>query len=539
MTDIEIPLGKRTRQYRFFEMVPAIISYGLLLLLVVLSIFNPFLAAMYLLAVILTLFIKSVTIAARTIQGYGQLQSAQAVNWQKRLRDITIAENPNKKLPESIEKGFHSKQHLRNLQAIRENPDDYPKVDDIYHAVIVLAYNESEDIIGPTIEYVAKTRFPNEKIIFVMGYEERGGDEIRETVKRLEARFGKEFYAFLPVCHPDGIPDEVAGKGANATYAGKYLRKWLKDQPNIDDDKVMVTTLDSDNRPDKGYFSYVTYEYIVHPNRNNLSFQPIALFLNNIWDAPAPMRVVATGNSFFNIIISMRPHVLRNFAAHSQPFKALNAMDFWSVRTIVEDGHQYWRSYFHFDGKYSVVPIYVPIYQDAVLASTYWQTLKAQFVQVRRWAYGASDVPYVAVRIFNKKRTVPFLSGLAYLIRLIDNHTTWASMSILVAVGGWVPLLINQESSRSIIVHELPEVISSIQRLAMIGIFITIFLTFKMLPPRPARYKKHRSVLMLLQWVLMPITAIAYGSMASFYSQTRLAIGKYMDKFDVTEKATK
>ncbi|MDO8335651.1 MAG: glycosyltransferase family 2 protein [Candidatus Saccharibacteria bacterium] len=539
MTDIEIPLGKRTRQYRFFEMVPAIISYGLLLLLVVLSIFNPFLAAMYLLAVILTLFIKSVTIAARTIQGYGQLQSAQAVNWQKRLRDITIAENPKKALPEKIEKGFHSKQHLRNLQAIRENPDDFPKVDDVYHAVIVAAYNESLDTLGPTIESVSKTRFPNEKIIFLMAFEERGGPDMHETVQKLESRFGKDFYAFIPVKHPRDIPGEVAGKGANVTYAGKHLRKWLKTQPNIENDKIIITTLDSDNRPDKGYFSYVTYEYIVHPNRDNLSFQPIALFLNNIWDAPAPMRVVATGNSFFNIIISMRPHVLRNFASHSQPYKALNDMDFWSVRTIVEDGHQYWRSYFHFDGKYSVVPIYVPIYQDAVLASTYWQTLKAQFVQVRRWAYGASDVPYVAVRIFNKKRSVPFVSGFAHLLRLIDNHTTWASMSILVAVGGWVPLLINQESSRSIIVHELPEVISSIQRLAMIGIFITIFLTFKMLPPRPERYKRHRSVLMLLQWVLMPITAIAYGSLASFYSQTRLAIGKYMDKFDVTEKATK
>jgi cellulose synthase/poly-beta-1,6-N-acetylglucosamine synthase-like glycosyltransferase len=539
MTDIEIPLGKRTRQYRFFETLPALISYGMIVLLIVLSLLNPFLAAMYLLVVILTLFIKSVAIAARTIQGYGQLQDAQAVNWQKRLRDITIAENPKKALPENIEKGFHSKQHLLNLQAIRENPDDFPRVDDIYHAVIVLAYNESEDIIGPTIEYVKKTRFPNEKIIFVMGYEERGGDEIRETVKRLEKRFGKEFYAFLPVCHPDGIPNEVAGKGANATYSGRYLSKWLSDKPDINPDNVIVTTLDSDNRPDKGYFSYVTYEYIVHPNRDNLSFQPIALFLNNIWDAPAPMRVVATGNSFFNIIISMRPHILRNFAAHSQPLKALKAMDFWSVRTIVEDGHQYWRSYFHFDGKYSVVPIYVPIYQDAVLASTYWQTLKAQFIQVRRWAYGASDVPYVAVRIFTKKRSVPFISGFAHLIRLIDNHTTWASMSILVAVGGWIPLLINQESSRSIIVHELPEVISYIQRLAMIGIFITIFLTFKMLPPRPARYKKHRNVLMLIQWFLMPITAIAYGSLASFYSQTRLAIGKYMDKFDVTEKATK
>ena len=38
----------------------------------------------------------------------------------------------------------------------------------------------------------------------------------------------------------------------------------------------------------------------------------------------------------------------------------------------------------------------MPIYQDAVLSSTYVKTLKAQFIQLRRWAYGASDVPYVA-----------------------------------------------------------------------------------------------------------------------------------------------
>jgi hypothetical protein len=112
-------------------------------------------------------------------------------------------------------------------------------------------------------------------------------------------------------------------------------------------------------------------------------------------------------------------------------------------------------------------------------------------------------------------------------------------MSILVAFGGWVPLLINPESSRSIIVHELPEVISLIQRLATVGLFVTIFLTFKMLPPRPERYKKHRNILMLVQWVLMPFTAIAYGSAAAFYSQTRLALGRYMDEFNVTEKVVK
>src|SRR5690606_2174222 len=155
----------------------------------------------------------------------------------------------------------------------------------------------------------------------------------------------------------------------------------------------------------------------------------------------------------------------------SQPMDALVEMNFWSTRSIVEDGHQYWRSYFHFDGKYGVMPIYVPIYQDAVLSDTYIKTLKAQFVQLRRWAYGASDVPYVATRVFGRKRTVPFWAGFTRLVRLIDSHVTWASLAIVIAFGSWVPLLVNQEAARNIAAHQLPVVVSNIQRVAMIGLF--------------------------------------------------------------------
>ena len=251
------------------------------------------------------------------------------------------------------------------------------------------------------------------------------------------------------------------------------------------------------------------------------------------------MRVVATGNSFWNIISSMRPHTLRNFASHSQSLDALEEMDYWSVRTIVEDGHQYWRSYFHFDGDYSVLPMYVAIYQDAVLSETYRKTLKAQFVQLRRWAYGASDIAYVATRIFNRERKAPLLGALARFVRLVDGHVTLASVSILVTIGGWLPLLLNSEAARSVSAHQLPDVVSMIQRVAMIGLFITVFLSFKMLPPRPERYKRRRNIMMVAQWVLMPFTAVFYSSAAALNSQGRLFLGKYLDKFDVTEKAVK
>jgi len=536
MTNLEIPVGKRTKAYRFFEMLPAIISYGSILLLIVLSIFNPLIAAVYLLAIIITTLIKAVGIAYHTIAGRDQIEKAQKVDWHKRLMQL---ENPEKSLHGiAVDKReFAYKAHLTNLRDIATQSEDYPKPSQIYNAVIIATYNESYDILQPTIQSLVDTSYDRDHLIVVIAYEERGGDAIEKTVQRLAKEFKGEFKDLLLVKHPQDLPNEVRGKGGNITYAGFYLKDWLK-KKKIEYKNVIVTTLDSDNRTHATYFDYLTYEYIVRPDRRYLSYQPVCLFINNIWDVPAPMRVVATGNSFWNIISSVRPHTLRNFASHSQPMDALVDMDFWSTRTIVEDGHQYWRSYFYFKGNYGVVPIYVPIYQDAVLSSTYLKTLKAQFIQLRRWAYGASDVPYVATRIFTRHREVPLGPGLARLIRLIDSHVTLASVAILIAGGGWVPLFVNKQAAHSIAAHQLPEVISHIQQVALVGLFITVFLAFKMLPPRPLRYKRHRTIGMVLQWVLMPVTAIVYSSASAFTSQTALLIGHYFDKFDVTEKAT-
>ncbi|NCQ54195.1 glycosyltransferase family 2 protein, partial [Candidatus Saccharibacteria bacterium] len=534
---LELPLGERTLKYRLFEMLPAVLSYGSLLLLVLLSLISPILAATYLLLIIVTLLVKSVGIAIHTIQGRNKLEAAQKVDWHSRLADL---ENPevlyNQKRPKRLD-SFDAYAHVDNLRLIIADPESFPKPSQIYNAVIIATYNESYDVLAPTVESVLKNTYSCKKIILTIAYEERGGEAIKSTVHRLKKEFGHHFFAFHLVEHPKDLPNEVIGKGGNITHAGRFLQKWLVEE-GIASKNVIVTTLDSDNRPYPTYFDYLTYEYIVHEDRKHLSYQPVSLFMSNIWDVPAPMRVIATGNSFWNIISSMRPHTLRNFASHSQPMDALEEMDFWSTRTIVEDGHQYWRSYFYFGGNYSVLPLYIPIYQDAVLSDTYTKTLKAQFIQLRRWAYGASDIPYVATRVFARDRNVTLSGGIARLLRLIDGHVTLASVSLLVAFGGWIPLLINSEAARSIPAHQLPEVVSTIQQIALVGLFITVFLSFKMLPPRPERYKRRRTYAMVAQWVLMPFTAIIYSAFSALYSQGRLFTGRYLDKFDVTDKAT-
>jgi cellulose synthase/poly-beta-1,6-N-acetylglucosamine synthase-like glycosyltransferase len=537
MADFELPLGKRTRFYRFFERVPAILSYGAFILLIILSLVSPLLAAIYLLLIIITLLVRSVFIAYDTLRGHSRLMKSQKVDWLARLGDMEDPVATYEAKKDESTRGYGVLQHVENLRLAAADPAAFPKPSQLYQLVIVAAYNEPYEVLEPTLQSVAASHYDKKKLVVALAYEERGGAGMEKTAQRLQKKFKGVFLDFVPIKHPRDLPNEVVGKGGNITYAGEQMQSWFDEREILYKD-VIVTTLDSDNRPHPSYFAYTTYEYVVNEDRKHLAYQPIALFFNNIWDAPAPMRVVATGNTFWNIISSMRPHIMRNFASHSQPMDALVEMDWWSKRSIVEDGHQFWRSYFYFNGNYSVHPVYIPIYQDAVMDVTYWKTLKAQFIQLRRWMYGASDIPYIASHIFTRKRTVPFWPAFIWFVRALDGYVTAASVSIIVAFGGWVPLLLNSDAYRDVVAHQLPDAISVIQRVALLGLLLMVFLALKMLPPRPARYKRRRTIGMVLQWFLMPVAAIVFLSFSALNAQARLFLGKYLTKFDVTKKAT-
>ena len=552
--DLESPLGKRTKKYRLLEILPGALSYTMIILLFALSIISPALGSYYLLLIIAVTLVKAVGIVYRTIQGYNAAKRAEKVNWHERLVDLETPHERYEVLLKHKCKEFAFNEHVENLkllsvgkdlvlsesEVVVDEPISFPKPKEIYHAVIMVAYNEGLETLIPTVEAVRDGSFDNERIIFVFGYEERGGEAMVENAKVLKNKFKNDFFEFITVMHPKDLKDEIQGKGPNLNFAAGELLEFVK-KKKIPLKNIIVTSLDSDNKMSKWYLDYVAYQFIVHPNRQHLSYQPVSLFTNNIWDAPAPMRIIAISNSFFNIISSMRSHTLKNFASHSQPLLALSEMGFWSKKTIVEDGHQYWRSLFFFKGNYEVLPIHVAIYQDAVMEETLIKTLKAQFVQLRRWDYGASDVAYVGVRLFSKDRKrigkMPFLPLFAKFVRLLEGHVTLAAISPMVAFGGWVPKIINSRS-KDLLTFNLPNTISLIQIFASVGLMTTILLSLKMLPPRPKEVKTPR-ILMILQWLLMPVVAIVYQSFAAFYSQTRLLTGNYMEKFDVTKKVVK
>ena len=528
---------------RTFEIIPGLIAWTFLFSFVAFSFFNPIVAAYALIAFDLIWLIKALTIAVRLVQGYVRLHQMDSVNWQSRIADLANLENALQSLDKaksnrSFSLNVENNKYHKFIQQLIDDKRAILEPSSIYNAVIIATFNESIEILEPTIQSLTNDNYPHKtNMIVVIAYELRGGKITEETVKKLKDKYSDQFYALEIVPHKVGVKGEVVGKGPNITNAGRYLAE-LVGSKGIPTENVVVTTLDADNRPSVHYFNYLTFMYATSNNRIAQSFQPVAMFYNNIWDAPAAMRVVAAGNSFWHVSLSMRAHMIRNFSAHAQSLAALKATDFWSVETIVEDGHQFWRSYFRFGEQYEVIPLYTPIYQDAVLAATYWRTSVVQFKQIRRWAWGVSDVAYVAYFAL-KDRTINFRDKGAKFIRLFESHFTWGTAPLVLAFMGWAPLFLSPSSDQNIVAHQLPIVVSRIQTITISGLFITVIISLLSLPPRPDHYNKSRSVLMVLQWLLFPVTTILFGAVAALNAQTRLLIGKYLEEFEVTDKAIK
>lgn len=527
VTDLEIPFEKdRHGHYRFFEILPGFLSWTLLFTPLILSYINVTLAVFFILFYLLIFFVRSLAYSSRAIAGYRNMKRHMKLDWNGLAGDIEAGKVTGAVIT-------RPKWHIANLKRLH-NRSHTTKPSELLHAVIIATVNESREVLEPTIQAILAADYDHRQIILVIAYEGRAGHGAEERVHDLLNLYGDKFRHAMAVKHPPNIAGEIIGKGGNITCAGRALQKYLQAE-RIDPAKVIVTTLDADNRPDRRYFAALSYLYCVVPNALRASYQPLPMFTNNIWDAPTLMRVIATGNNLFYIVNTQRPHLSRNFSAHAQSMQALIDMDFWSVRTIVEDGHHFWRSYFRYDGDYRVYPLSIPIYQDAVLADGYLRTLKAQFYQLRRWTYGVSDVAYIADKGFWHPNKAPKLDVLAKLLRSLEGHVTWATGPLLIYFAAFIPPLLHPQNLAA---NELPLIVSRVQKFGLLALLATVYVCLITLPPRPARYRRHRSLLMLLQWVFLPVTSIAYGSLAAFNSQTRLMFKRYLSKFDVTEHAT-
>lgn len=489
---------------RIFEILPGAIAWTLILLPIILALISPKVFAVYMIFFLSYWLVKTFGMSYRLILGYRNYKRDMKIDWLDKLNDLAPV-------------------------------DDWKK---IYHLIIVPEYKEDILILESAIKSVINSRFDKKNIFFVLATEERDKEGALECSKILEQKYGRELGLFRSIMHPMNIPGEIIGKGGNITYAAKTMLAEI-DRRKIPYENVIVTTMDADHILDKNYLADLTYKYVSDPDPIHKSFQPLPMFFNNIWDVPMINRLIAMGSSFWQLIVTTRPSRLRNFSAQAQSLAALVMVDFWSTKTIVEDGHQFWRSYYKFNGRHEVVPMYTPIYQDAVLAGTFVETMKEQYFQKKRWSWGVSDIPYVMEHTFHDKK-IPLFDRWANAFILWESHLSWSTTSLVLASSAWVPLVLDSYFKTDIVAYSFPDVYTHLVAVAWIGMIITLTISTFLAPPKNG---KKPVLTIILDWILtplvLPISSILFSSIPAIESQTRLMFGKYLEVFRVTIKSTK
>ena len=285
---------------------------------------------------------------------------------------------------------------------------------DVYQVVMFATFREELDTLLPSVESVIEADWPADKTIILLAGEESDKDRLEHNAKFLKEKFKGKLFDFIVTEHPSNIVGEVRGKGAGSAWAGRRLTEYAISK-GLDEEKMLVTIADADTRFHRQFFNAIAYEFVTNPNRHRRTYQPIPLYCNNIWYAPTVSRLAAWGSSFWQMIEASRPWRLINFSTHAYFLKMLREMDYWATDVVNEDSRQFWRAYFAFDGDHKAIPIYVPIYMDAVIGENFYVSMGNLYKQKRRWAYGMEHLPYIVLEA-TKNKKIPFFDKIFFFL---------------------------------------------------------------------------------------------------------------------------
>lgn len=486
--------------YRFLEIMPGFVSWATLFLIILFSWLLPFYVAIFIIAFDIYWFFKTIFLSLHMRSAFNKMKTNLKKNWLDELHGVMSVS------PE-----------LHNI--------DWRE---IYHLVILPMYKEPQEVVRHSFLRLSEINYPLEKLIVVLATEERGGVAAALAAAEIGREFGNNFFKFLITEHSGSIPGEIAGKGSNDTWAIKEAKLKIIDELKIPYENIVVSVLDIDTAVHPEFFGCLTYNYLMskHPLRS--SFQPIPIFINNIWEAPAFARVFAFSTTFWQMIQQSRPERLITFSSQSIGFRPLSEIDFWQTNVVSEDSRIFWQCLLYYDGDWQTVPLFFPVYMDANVAHSLWQTLKNQYKQIQRWAYGVENNPYFLFGFF-KNKIIPKSKKWRLSFIMIESAHSLATNSLIIFFLGWLPTVIGRgKFNETLFSYNLPYITRLIMTLAMVGLIFTAIIATNLLPPKPPQYGRFRYIWMFLQWILFPINTIIFGSIPALDAQTRLMFGKYL-----------
>lgn len=483
-------------KHRHLEMIPGFLIWATFVAAFVLSFFAPVLAIAFIIVFDLYWMLRVVYFVLFVVYAWRRHKQCARIDWMQKLE--------------------------------REVPDWRQ----CWHMVFLPTAKEPLEIIDQTLRSLQHSTFPNDRILVVLAGEGRYADDFRPKAAQVEKKYKGVFAHLWITEHPDGLPDEIPGKGSNLNYAAGVVEKKIR-ALGIPFEQIIASSFDIDTVAHPQYFAYLAHVYATVDDPLRASYQPVVLYNNNMWDSPAPVRVAAFGTTFWLFGELARPERMWTFSSHSMPWQMLVDVGYWQKDIVSEDSRIFLQGVKRYGGDYRVEPLYLPVSMDAVSGTTYMDSMKALYKQQRRWAWGVEHFPYLVKEFLHDKR-IGLWKRLRFVWQHIEGMYTWATAPLLIFVLGWLPLQIARHQPEAL-VHNAPFTLEWLMRISAVGIIVSGVVAFSLLPPRPQSFAKWRWIVLVLQWVLLPVTFVIFGAFPSIDAQTRMMFGRYLG-FNVTQK---
>jgi hypothetical protein len=404
--------------------------------------------------------------------------------------------------------------------------------DQLRHIVLLPTCGENEEIVADTLHCLSLQDVPLEHISIVVAFEER--DPIAPArAQRLSARFAPLFQHFLITFHPD-LPGEVRGKSSNLTWAAQRVEADLIQTGRLDPENLMLTVVDADSRLHRRYLAALGHDVLSHPNGFLHIFQPAILFYANHWRLIAPLRALNSIYSLWELARMVPSHRLVTQSTYSLSWKSVREVGYWDVDVIPEDSHMCFKVLFHFGRRVKVRPIFLPVYADAAEGATLRRTFENQYHQILRWAWGVSDIPYVAIGAF-RARDLRWHTRIMRVVWYVEEHLMWPSHWFLLTLGGLVPSLLNPGYAHSPLGMWQSGMISTLMGLCLPCLVLVILVDWRLRPEHP---DGEDPIDVLIGWAsfgLLPVFGLMLCALPALDAHTRLLFGRRLE-YRVTEK---
>jgi len=400
------------------------------------------------------------------------------------------------------------------------------------HLCVIPTYTEPYHVLEKTVQAIVDSNYPSQ--LKMVGIITRETDKPGwENVALLKEKFGDRLGGFYHIKDPLE-PGIVIGKSAAMNWGGRWMVRVLTEEGH-DLSKVLITDLDSDYRVHPQYFPWISFHHAREPLRDYVIWQPVPLFHNNIWQVPMAVRVMSAATSQWQMFLHSQPHRLIAFSSYTCSLEFVHRMGYWDKDVIPEDSRFYWKAFFAFGARFSVKSVYLPIYGDSPNSRDYASTHMSQYNQIKRWAWGVTDVPYVLARLF-KHPEIPRWLRFRRFSNLFANHLNWVFLPLLLMFGASVPLWVSTDFSLTDLGQTLWSASGLLLTTTLSTVVFFMYFEFLILPPKPANWPLWKKAGVHVQYLAYPVIGLVMSVLPALEAHTRLLLGRNLE-YKVTEKA--